>query len=362
MSLLRGVALLLTIAISFVMPPPPGAGASESCLQWSRIYNRNLIRERNPTSGLKVLVLPFLNVPHRPEDDWIGEAFRILLGDYLSHIGKTWVFPNRLSTTTVDIHEAVAVGRQLDMDYVIIGSFSHQPPVLKIYATVVDANDKGGQVARYEGDVEYPVTAQLGLLFFNLASFISQAMKQGPLNEKKLAPFINNPRRTEALKAYIIGDLSLNQGTPEGVKDALNFFLKAIQGDYNYAPAYLKYAQALAIYGFINKLLGKDYRIYYERAERELMKAEALNPRLAEWKKTAILRFLHAEIYEVAAQDWLAQNKLGRAAKEYEKANDILPGNPNTHGNLASIYQKMGKTKSAENHYRELLELNRCMP
>ena len=340
---------------------PKNVEAASKCLQWSRIFNRNLIRERAPKQGLKIMILPFLNNTRRSKDNWLTESFRVLLSDYLQLKKGVWVFPNRLSMTTSDINEAVSIGRKFDMDYVIMGSFAYKDPVLKTYAIIVDAQKKGGQIARYEGDVEYPGSSQTGLLFFHLASFISEAIKKGPFKEKKISAYINNPKKVQALKYYVTGELSLDEGSPDGVEGALDFFARAIQDDYNYVHAYLGYAQALAMQGFVKKLKGEDYRIFFEQAERELKKAELLNPYLTKLKQTSILRFLHAEINEIAAHDWLAKDKLSRAAKEYEKAASILPGNPKVHNNLTAIYQKLGKSKAAEQHYRELLELNRCV-
>jgi tetratricopeptide (TPR) repeat protein len=307
------------------------------------------------------MVLPFINSTHRQQDNWLTEAYRILLSEYLTLNDKAWIFPNRMSVTTFDINEAIMVGRKFEMDYVVIGSFSYKDPILKTYVIVIDT-DKGVQVGRFEKSVEYPSSVQSGLLFFNLASDTSQALGMGALKEKQYFSFINNPRRAEALKYYIMADMALHEGDPDGVKDALDLYLKAIQNDYNYAHGYLGYAQSLAVQGFIQKLEDKSYRVYYERAERELQKAMLLNPKLADARKNSIMRFLQAEVHEVAGRDWLARNKLSRATKEFEKAAALLPGNPSVKGYLAGIYRKRGKDKTAEKHYREYRELNRCGP
>src|SRR3989338_8484006 len=183
----------------------------------------------------------------------------------------------------------------MDMDYVIIGSYAYQPPILKSYAIIVNAT-KGEQVSRFEGEVEYPGSAKMGLLFFSMASFASQSMGVGELKEKKWAPYLNNPKKSEALKFYVAGRLALQEGAPAGIQGALDLMARAIQDDYNYVHGYLGYAQTLVQMGFMEKLHGKKYRIFYEKAKRELQKAEALNPILTKHLESGIffpVQFFH---------------------------------------------------------------------
>ncbi len=108
-----------------------------------------------------------------------------------------------------------------------------------------------------------------------------------PLASKKILPFLHPSMTNTSWENLFAGRLLLEKPTPASIGPAIAAFEAAIRSDYNFVPAYLGLAEALAI----RYALEGDEAVA-RRAHVELAKAQLLNPVLSKIKEDRIQWYL----------------------------------------------------------------------
>ena len=346
--------LPLLLFVTILLGPIPCLNAAPC---WKTIFERN---EKQPARQKAVLILPFANGTQLPEDDWIGPLFPIILQDYLSISKGTTplIAVSPPSEILFDPAEALKIAQGV-ADYLILGQFSRQGPVLEVSTRLLLVKE-GVEAGRINGRIEFPGTRTINDFLVDLAAQSSKVFKKLNLSKKKLVPYRNETLSAESLRFFVLGTLALKRNSPEGVREAVARFEESIRQDYNYLPAYLGLATALVRQGFLAMNQGLPHRDFYSRARQELEKARLMRSHVAERKAEEIEPYLEAETYFRLGESYAAQGNLKKGLEERKRAARTLRGDMASRERIVALLTTLGKPEAAEPIRKELAQLNAC--
>ena len=202
--------------------------------------------QKTSKSDISILLVPFSlgkNTTNAPTT-----VLPLLLKDYLSHVSG--IAPTFGLTPTVS---------NLKTQYVLKGILTRKGSGFELTAKLFSTEGDTKEVMISAGLFDFPATMNdlLTALTEKTASAVGRKY-----NEKKVLPYLNKSASAEAYLSYA----SAIQEMTHAPDKAVALFQQAIQKDYNYVPAYVGLAEALARAGAPG------------RARVELMKAKLLNP------------------------------------------------------------------------------------
>lgn len=314
--------LLTVLLISFLSTSPVQA---DSCPRWGLAFQRNRGEGLSP-KGKTIMVFSFANQSGKKSEEWLSEAFRLVLSDYFSFSKNvTLLFPElgkRYEAT--ETQEALEIGKKDSANYLVYGFFEHQGPNLTVYTRFVD-RAKGEELAREHWTIEFPETQKIFDLLIEIADRASKVFNKVKSERKMMLAYKHETRSIAAFQSYTLGRLHMEAGSPSDIDAALDLFKDAISRDYNYALAYLGHAEALLMKATVKKLSGESDRLLIEEAARDLAKAALLHPHLTTKKGQVVRNYLEADIHQTAGASLKRQGKKG-SASGFKKALELLPG------------------------------------
>ena len=325
-------------------------------------------------SGSKIsslAVLPFKNLSGDPEQEYFCDGIaEDIINDLtqiegLNVVARTSAFA--FKSKAKDVRE---IGNILDAGAVLEGSVRKAGNNLRITAQLVSVKD-GYQLwsKRYDRELK-----DVFLIQEEIAKNIVQALKIELSENEALVLKKTATDDVEAYDFYLRGRAAFHQHR-RGHTDAIEMFSKAIEKDPEFALAYAamadcytdlyitqdkdiahlercitastkaldldpELAEAHVARGFAISSLSRQY----EDAEKEFEIGIQLNPRLF-------------EAYYLYARSCRVQGKMEKAAKLFEEACRVRPGDYQAKSFLASAYEALGYEAKAENAYRESLVL-----
>ncbi|MDO8461323.1 MAG: hypothetical protein Q7S98_00530 [Deltaproteobacteria bacterium] len=296
-----------------------------SCPNWGRAFQRNR-GEGLPPKGKTMMVFSFANQSQKKSEEWLSEAFRMVLSDYFSFSKNTTVLAPELGKRyqATETPEALEIGKKEKAENIVYGFFEHQGSNLTIYVRFVDGM-KGEELGREHWTIEFPETQKIFDLFVEIADRASKVFKKVKTERKMMLAYKHETRSAGAFQSYILGRLHLEAGSPSDIEAALDLFKDAISRDYNYAMAYLGHAEALLMKAAIKKVAGESDRLLVEEATRDLKKASLLHPHLVAKKGQIVKNYLEADVHQTAGATLKREGKKGNK-DEFKKALELLPG------------------------------------
>ncbi len=260
-------------------------------------------------------VMPMSNASGNPEIDYRSEAMTENLINTLGKLphlrvisrGAVMRYRNKSDL------DPLAVGKELDVTAILMGSVTERKDSLIVRAELVDARNRNhlwGQTynglspefSAIQEDIGRDVTARLRV---DLTPGDQKLLKRRSTN---------NP---EAEKLYQKGRFFWNKRTQEGLKTAIDYFNQAIQLDPGYALAYTGLADA---YSFRSSSIPPKEA--FPQAELAALKAVTKDENLAEAHAALAFIKLHFD------WDWIATEK------EYKRAIELNP----KYGTAHSMY------------------------
>ena len=350
-----------------------------------------------------IAVLPFVNVAADPNLEYLSDGITESLIDNLSQLTALKVM-SRNSVFRYKECEAHAqtVGRELNVQAVLMGRVAQRGDLLSVSVELVDARDDahiwGAQYSRHPADI---YTMQQ-----NIAQEIAVNLRFNMTQDEKQRIVRHRTDNTEAYHLYLKGRFFFNKLTMEGVKKAIAHFEQAIERDSHYALAYCglvdghnylgdtaaaKKAATKALE--LDQTLGEAHaslafhRFIYDwdfaGAETEFKQALELNPNYAEahhWYAIYLANMgRHDQALPLAKRAVeldplsplmnMTPALASYLARRYDEAVDALrkiiemePGFMVAHSVLGNVYVQKGMYGEAMAEYQKVLELSKGVP
>ena len=274
------------------------------------------VRDRllgQPTAGevTSIAVLLLKNLSDDPAQDYFADGITEVLTTELGRIGRLQV---RSYQSVIGYRQTAKplqqIARELKVDALLEGAVLRSGDRVRITAKLIQATPERHLWAEsYEFD-QRDILAKQGEVALHVARQIR--VKLTPQEQARLT----TSRRVdpEAYQAYLLGRAHFYKTkTPTSVLKAKEYYLKAIEKDPGYAPAYASLAELHALAGW---RLTKDPRGGYWDARPEarqwVEKALRLDDTLAE---------THAALAWVIQQEW----DWAGAEREYRRAIELNP-------------------------------------
>ncbi len=296
-----------------------------------------------------IAVLPLMSLDAAQEDAdarSADQALRVGMTDSivtrLSQVPGLAVRPTSATVGYLDVaYEAVAVGRQLQVDSVLEGTLQRGDGDLRASLQLVDV--RSGRVAWADS-----LTIELADVLRGQASLAHRVSQLLALNLSLSASQGRDPQGPASLAAqdaYLRGTLALHQAVRQvpAVLSARDAFEQAIRLDPTFAAAHAGLASAYTMAGSLTLLSPLEA---YPRAERAARRALDLDPELA------VAYIALAEVEADYNWNWAA------AEANNQRALALAPYDPAAHHSYAELLARLGRFAEAATHADLAIQLD----
>lgn len=292
---------------------------------------RGTDRLTRPTGKMLMAVLPFDNMTGNAEDEYFTEG---LTEEMIAQIGR--IRPSRLAvvaqTSSLRYRQAQKtveqIGRELNVDYILVGSVRRAGEQLRIIARLLQVSDqtqlwaetydrKPADIFAIQTDVAMRVAGAL-----NLVVVPGQASGwTGP-----------STTNMDAHEAYLLGRYFLSRRTRESFEKACQNFEQALRKDPKYALAYAGLADCYNLLGGYDFLSAGEA---FPKAKAAATRALQLDDSLAEAYTSLGFSSVHYD------WDWAA------GERNFRRAIELNPNYPIAHFWYAEFLHAMGRYEQA---------------
>lgn len=225
-----------------------------------------------------IAVLPFDDLGQAPAADYLVEG---LTEELITQLGR--LNPQRLGViarasamrykgTEWSVR---AVGRDLGVRYLLLGSIRRAGTRLRVTAQLVQISDQ----ANVWGDSYDRLADDMVGVQIDLAQEIVKALAIELVPEGQALVARTRTRSVEAYEYYLQGRYHWNRRTPESARHAIEYFDKSAAADPTYALSFAGLADCYAVLGYYGDLLPADA---FGRAKAHASRALQLDADLAE--------------------------------------------------------------------------------
>jgi len=278
-----------------------------------------------------VAVLPFVNVDVNPTTEYLADGITEGLIANLAQLTNLRVISRnsvfRYKGREVD---AQSVGRELNVEALLLGRVAEPGEFLSISVELVDTSDDrhiwGAQYVR--SPKELFVTCE------TIARNVREKLRLDTLTSEAPRTGLRHTLNHEAHVCYLKGRYHFNKLTLEGVQKAIEYLKQAIEKDPTYALAY-------AALGDCHNYLGQR-----DEAKNAVVKALELNDNLGEAHATlGFFRFLY---------EW----DFDGAEDEFKRALALSPSYAEAHHWYAIYLANLARHEEAEQQARQAVALD----
>jgi TolB-like protein/DNA-binding winged helix-turn-helix (wHTH) protein/Flp pilus assembly protein TadD len=296
----------------------------------------------SPTTS--IAVLPFANTTHDAEQDYLALGLTDETTATLAQIDPDrLVVKGRTAGYRGSTKTALEIGQELGVDYLVEGAMLAENGHVRVTATLIRVRD---QEHVWSQGIERQITSALALQQDVSGAIAAQIRAR--LSPDASGVAVNRQTAVaDAYDAYLRGRFLQSRRTPEGNRQAIAAYRRAIALDPNYA---LAWASLAFTYG--GSVLNADARpadvapLTREAAERALR----ANPELAE------AQFVAGYVNWIFDWDWPA------AERRLRRAVALDPGAAGHHRVLAHILSQMGRAAEADAEMTRATELDALDP
>ncbi len=286
----------------------------------------------HPTVIDSVAVLPFINASDDVNAEYLSDGITDNLIENLSRLpelsikSRSAVLPYKMLDAKANPRDVQAIGRELKVEALIIGSIAQRGENLLIKVELIDARDNrliwSKQYNRKASEIL--VTEQ------EMAREVSEKLRLKPAEQEDHLLVKTYTENSEAYYLYLKGRHLWNKRSAESLRKSIEYYEQAIAKDPSYAVAYAGIADSYAILGYI--LQPKEY---FEKAEVNASRALDLDNTLAE-AHTSLAR-----VNAIYRWDWIA------AEAEYTRAIELKPDYAIVHIWYADYLAVTGRVEEA---------------
>jgi TolB-like protein/class 3 adenylate cyclase/Tfp pilus assembly protein PilF len=323
-------------------------GASQTPAVLSRLVGAS------PTSGPEpgdfthappqsIVVLPFTNAAHDPEEEYFAEGITEDLTTDLSRIPGSFVIAPATALTykgtPIDIRQ---IGRDLSVRYALQGNARRVVDTVRINAHLVDTTNASQLWAeRFYGEI-----AQLAIVQDQITRRIAAALKVALIDAESQRVMRERPNQPDAVDLMMRGSSFLNkQASRESTQQARELFEAALRLTPDYLPALNGLAQAMLI---------QWQSTWYPRSGDEHLKEldQVVNRALAVKADDALAVYLHGYVLKRLRKD------LNQALAAFERAIAIDPNLAVAHNYVGQIKVFLGRSNEAAEHTLKAIQLS----
>jgi DNA-binding winged helix-turn-helix (wHTH) protein/TolB-like protein/Tfp pilus assembly protein PilF len=301
--------------------------------------NKDTATSARPRS---VAVLPFQSLTTSSGEDFLGLGMTDALISKLSNIKELRIRPtSAVRKFSGPDRDAAAIGKELQVDSVLEGSVRRDAERVRVSVQLIDVKERRTLWANTFDENFTNIFAVEDAI----SERVAQAMAL-ELTEAERAQIEKHYTVDPAAhELYLQGRFYLNKFTEDGTKLARQYFEQAIAHDSHYALAYSGLSESYA-FGEI----GLPSEEAFPKARDAATKALDLDETLGE---------AHAALAQVGFLwdwDWAA------AEKQFKRALELSPGDPEIHHMYAHFLSAMGRFDEALIESKRLLELDPLSP
>jgi serine/threonine-protein kinase len=318
-------------------------------------------------------VLPFSNATGDADAEYLSDGITETLINSLSQLPKLRV----TARTTVFRYKGrnlppQMIGQDLGVRAVLTGTLAQRGEALVMQVDLVDAADG----AQLWGEQFNRQSAELFVMQDELAQRILDKLRLRLTGEERKKVTKRHTQNVQAYQLYMKGRFYWNRRTPDGFRQAIEYFNQATLRDPNYALAHSGLADCFSLLSFYGAL---PPRVGYQRARASAARALELDDTLAEahaslacallyhaWDgegaERAFQRALALNPGYATARQWhaqmlMAQDKLDLALQEIQKAQELDPLSFVISASMGMVLYSMRRFEEAVREHRNTLEL-----
>jgi TolB-like protein/DNA-binding winged helix-turn-helix (wHTH) protein/cytochrome c-type biogenesis protein CcmH/NrfG len=297
-----------------------------------------------PAGPASIAVLPFANTTHDAEQDYLALGLTDEVTASLAQIDPgRLVVKGRTAGYRGSTKTALEIGQELGVDYLLEGAMLAEQGHVRVTATLIRVRD---QEHVWSQAVERQITSALSLQQ-DVSGTIAAQIRARLSPDAAGVAVSRQTAVPDAYDAYLRGRYLQNRRTPEGNRQAIAAYRRAIALDPNYALAW-----ASLSFTYAASVINADARpaemapLAREAAEHAIR----ANPDLAE------AQFVAGYVNWVFDWDWPA------AERRLRRAIALDPGAAGHHRVLGHILSQMGRAREADAALARAAELDALDP
>ncbi|HTW77938.1 MAG TPA: winged helix-turn-helix domain-containing protein [Terracidiphilus sp.] len=288
---------------------------------------------------ISIAVMPFVNSTGDASREYICNGITEELIARLGALapGRLRVIAPASARTYINTDKSPAqIGRELNVQYLIVGSLEQQGAAVRVSAQLVRISDQSRVWADvYKGDLSDQFEFES-----SVADSVGHALS---IHVPTLQHTRYRPGKFEAHDAYLRGLYFFSQRSRSGFEQAIESFSNAVAIDPKYAEAYAQLADA---YNLMGQYSWMDPGTARSQAWAAANQALSLDPSLAE---------AHAAL---GFSDWYYLWNLTAAEAEFRKAIALEPENVNAHHWYEQMLMTAGRFNEAEEQLQAALDVD----
>ena len=287
-----------------------------------------------------VAVLPFVNAGADPNLEYLADGVTEGIISGLSRVPQLQVMA-RSTVFSYKGREANVqkVGRELNVDAVLLGRVAQQGETLMIQADLVNVAD-GSELW---GDQYHRKLSDLITVQQDISKEIYENLRPRLLGTEAAQLAQHETENPDAYRLYLQGLFYWNKWTEDGFRKAITYFNQAVEKDPNYALAYAGLANT---YNFLGQSGYDAPSKVWQNAKTAAMQAVKLDDQLPEAHiALALVR---------AGYDW----DWGGAESEFKKAIQLNPNSATAHQWYADFLIRMGRFEQGKVELKKAQELD----
>jgi eukaryotic-like serine/threonine-protein kinase len=286
-------------------------------------------------------VLPLENLSHDPEQDYFADGMTDALTTEIAQIGELRVISRTSASQYKDAKKGVPeIARELKVDAVMEGSVLREGSKVRVNAELIQASPERQLWAKsYEAELQDILNLQN-----QVARSVAKEVQIKLTDMEKTR--LNRPRQPvnpDAQDAYLRGRYYWDNGDPQSLAKAKDYFDLAVEKDPMYAPAYAGLAD---YYGALPFYTGALPQEVFPKAKAAVTKALELDGTLAE---------AHASLaYILTYYDW----NWVEAEREFQASLRLNPNDATERHRYSRFLSSMGRLDEALVQIRKAEELD----
>ncbi len=306
------------------------------------------VTPRSGSSAPAIAVLPFVNRSRNEEFDYFVEGMTDEINARISKISGLKVISRGSAMRYKDSPKTLQeIGEELGVAFLVEGSVQHFGSRVRVIAGLVEV-ETNSQVwgETYDHDLKDIFQIQT-----DVSRNIAVALRgrfSGVTGSSLSMP--EQPENMAAYEFHLRGAYFMNKWTPDAVRQAIEYFGKAIAADRNYAPSHAGLATCYGKAAMVGFLPAPEIASEGARARAAAQRALELNPNLPEGhvsKAVVALGF-----------DWDWHN----AELAFDRALELNPNLADAHMLLAWLLASRRRYEEALPHAERAVELSPLDP